>query len=152
MTERYTGPSAKRIADLLRHRVSFERGWFWTVTAICHGGKSDGLAFRQRPDGNGIDVHCHTGGCSARRGDSRTLRRSSGCPSGRPTNRCATRRSQGPREAALVEATAGLGADGGRPGRGGAAYHRRRGALRPEPRRAGHRGAAAPAVHASASR
>ena len=65
MTERYTGPSAKRIADLLRHRVSFERGWFWTTTAICHGGKSDGLAFRQRPDGNGIDVHCHTGGCSA---------------------------------------------------------------------------------------
>ena len=26
MTERYTGPSAKRIADLLSHRVSFERG------------------------------------------------------------------------------------------------------------------------------
>ena len=65
MTARYTRPSAKRIADLLRHRVSFERGWFWTTTAICHGGKSDGLAFRQRPDGNGIDVHCHTGGCSA---------------------------------------------------------------------------------------
>ena len=65
MTERYTGPSAKRIADLLRHRVSFERGWFWTTTAICHGDKSDGLAFRQRPDGNGIDVHCHTEGCSA---------------------------------------------------------------------------------------
>ena len=27
MTERYTGPSAKRVADLLSHRVSFERGW-----------------------------------------------------------------------------------------------------------------------------
>ena len=65
MTERYTGPSAKRIADLLSHRVSFERGWFWTTTAICHRGKSDGLAFRQRPDGNGIDTRCHTGGCSA---------------------------------------------------------------------------------------
>ena len=64
MTERYTGPSAMRIADLLKHRVSFERGWFWTTTAICHGGQSDGLAFRQRPDGNGIDVRCHTGGCS----------------------------------------------------------------------------------------
>ena len=63
MTERYTGPSAKRIADLLSHRVSYERGWFWT-TAICHGGWSDGLAFRQRPDGEGIDVRCHTGGCS----------------------------------------------------------------------------------------
>ena len=62
--ERYTGPSARRIADLLPHRVSFERGWFWTTTAVCHGGKSDGLAFRQRPDGNGIDVRCHTGGCS----------------------------------------------------------------------------------------
>ena len=64
MTERYTGPSAARAADLLPHRVSFERGWFWTTTAICHGGKSDGLAFRQRPDGEGIDVRCHTRGCS----------------------------------------------------------------------------------------
>ena len=64
MAEQYTGPSAMRIADLLPHRVSFERGWFWTSTAVCHGGKSDGLAFRQRPDGNGIDVRCHTGGCS----------------------------------------------------------------------------------------
>ena len=63
--ERYTGPSARRIADLLPHRVSFERGWFWTSTAVCHGGQSDGLAFRQRPDGNGIDVRCHTGGCGA---------------------------------------------------------------------------------------
>jgi len=63
--ERYTGPSALRIANLLPHRVSFERGWFWTSTAVCHGGKSDGLAFRQRPDGNGIDTRCHTGGCSA---------------------------------------------------------------------------------------
>ena len=61
--ERYVGPSAARIADLLPHRVSFERGWFWTTTAICHGGKSDGMAFRQRPDGEGIDVRCHTGGC-----------------------------------------------------------------------------------------
>ena len=60
--ERYTGPSAGRIADLLPHRVSFERGWFWTKT-VCHGGYSDGLAFRQQPDGNGIDVQCHTGGC-----------------------------------------------------------------------------------------
>ena len=65
MAERYTGPSALRIANLLPHRVSFERGWFWTSTSVCHGGKSDGLAFRQRPDGNGIDVRCHTGGCSA---------------------------------------------------------------------------------------
>ncbi len=62
MTERYTGPSAKRIADLLPHRVSFERGWFWT-TAVCHGANSDGLAFRQRPDGEGIEVKCHTEGC-----------------------------------------------------------------------------------------
>ena len=62
-TEQYVGPSAALIADLLPHRVSFERGWFWTTTAVCHGGKSDGLAFRQRPDGNGIDVRCHTRGC-----------------------------------------------------------------------------------------
>ena len=65
MTEQYVGPSSARIADLLPHRVSFERGWFWTTTAVCHGGKSDGLAFRQRPDGNGIETRCHTGGCSA---------------------------------------------------------------------------------------
>ena len=65
MTERYTGPSAQRIADLLPHRVSFDRGWFWTSTAVCHGGKSDGLAFRQRPDGNGVETRCHTAGCSA---------------------------------------------------------------------------------------
>ena len=45
MAEQYVGPSAMRIANLLPHRVSFERGWFWTTTAICHGGKSDGLAF-----------------------------------------------------------------------------------------------------------
>ncbi len=64
MTERYTGPSARRIADLLPHRVSYEKGWFWTTTAICHGGKSDGLAFRQRPDGEGIEIKCHTGNCS----------------------------------------------------------------------------------------
>ena len=64
MTEQYTGPSAKRIADLLSHRVSFDRGWFWTTTTICHDGRSDGLAFRQRPDGEGIFVRCHTGGCS----------------------------------------------------------------------------------------
>ena len=64
-TEQYVGPSALRIANLIPHRVSFERGWFWTTTAICHGGKSDGLAFRQQPDGNGIEVKCHTGGCSA---------------------------------------------------------------------------------------
>ena len=65
MTEQYVGPSALRIANFVPHRVSFERGWFWTTTAICHGGKSDGLAFRQRPDGNGIETRCHTGGCSA---------------------------------------------------------------------------------------
>ena len=60
--ERYTGPSAARIAALLPHRVSFDRGWFWT-TAVCHGASSDGLVFRQRPDGEGIEVKCHTGGC-----------------------------------------------------------------------------------------
>ena len=65
MTEQYTGPSAKRIADLLSHRVSFERGWFWTTTAICHGGRSDGLAFRQRPDGDGIDCGATPGAAHA---------------------------------------------------------------------------------------
>ncbi len=64
-TQRYTGPSAGRIASLVPHEVSFERGWFRTSSAICHGGdEPGGLAFRQRPDGNGIDVRCHTGGCT----------------------------------------------------------------------------------------
>ena len=71
VTGEYVGPSAMWIANLLPHRVGFDRGWFWTSTAICHGGESDGLAFRQRPacpvlryGGNGIDVRCHTRGCS----------------------------------------------------------------------------------------
>ena len=63
--QQYTGPSAGRIASLIPHAVGFERGWFQTTTAICHeGDEPDGLAFRQRPDGNGIDVRCHTGGCT----------------------------------------------------------------------------------------
>ena len=28
MTEQYVGPSALRIANLIAHRVNFERGWF----------------------------------------------------------------------------------------------------------------------------
>ena len=64
ITEQYVGPSAAQIANLIPHRVSFERGWFRTTTAICHGGESDDLAFRQRPDGNGIDTRCHTNRCS----------------------------------------------------------------------------------------
>ena len=62
--EIYVGPSALWIAKLIPRRVSFSQGWFWTTTEICHEGRSDGLAFRQRPDGNGIDVRCHTRGCS----------------------------------------------------------------------------------------
>ena len=63
--QRYTGPSGGRIATLIPHEVSYERGWFRTSTAICHeGDEPGGLAFRQRPDGNGIDVRCHTGGCT----------------------------------------------------------------------------------------
>ena len=64
MAERYTGPSAKRIADLLPHRVSYEWAGSGRRRPSGHGGWSDGLAFRQRPDGEGIDVRCHTGGCS----------------------------------------------------------------------------------------
>ncbi len=54
---RYVGPSAARIADLLPQRVRFERGWFWTA-AVCHDSERDQLQFRQRPDGEGIDVRC----------------------------------------------------------------------------------------------
>ena len=65
VAQRYTGPSARRIAELVPHEVRFERGWFRTSTAVCHeGDEPDGLAFRQRPDGNGVDVRCHTGGCT----------------------------------------------------------------------------------------
>ena len=64
VTDQYTGPSALWIANLITRTVRYRQGWFWTTTAICHGGDSQGLAFRQRPDGNGIDVKCHTRGCS----------------------------------------------------------------------------------------
>ena len=65
MAQRYTGPSAAEVAQRIPHPVAFERGWFRTSTALCHGGEErDGLAFRQRPDGNGVDVRCHTGGCT----------------------------------------------------------------------------------------
>ena len=64
VTDQYVGPSALWIANLLTRSVRYRQGWFWTTTAICHGGDSQGLAFRQRPDGNGIDVRCHTRGCS----------------------------------------------------------------------------------------
>ena len=62
--EVYVGPSALWIAKLIPRRVDFREGWFRTTTEICHEGRSNGLAFRQRPDGNGIDVRCHTLGCS----------------------------------------------------------------------------------------
>ena len=65
VTDQYVGPSALTIANLLTLRyVRYRQGWFWTTTAICHGGDSQGLAFRQRPDGNGIDARCHTRGCA----------------------------------------------------------------------------------------
>ena len=63
VTGRYVGPNAWWIAKVLSHPVRFEQGWFWT-TAFCHSRRDEGLAFRQRPDGNGIDARCHTGGCS----------------------------------------------------------------------------------------
>ena len=62
--ERYVGPAAWWIASRLSHPVRFERDWFW-ITATCHvGEKEDRLAFRQSPDGNGIDARCPDGGCS----------------------------------------------------------------------------------------
>ena len=66
MAERYKGPGARRIADLLPHRVSYERGWFWTTTAICHGGRSDGLAFRQTTGRRGHRRALSHGGLLAR--------------------------------------------------------------------------------------
>ena len=61
---RYIGPSAARIAELIasQQRVRFERGWFWTA-AVCHESEQDTLAFRQRPDGDGIDTRCKSAGC-----------------------------------------------------------------------------------------
>ena len=65
---RYTGPTAARIAELLapHGRVRFERGWFWTPAA-CHDSEQDLMAFRQRPDGDAIDVRCKSAGCSRER-------------------------------------------------------------------------------------
>ena len=65
---RYVGPTAAQIAELIapRQRVRFERGWFWTA-AVCHGSDQDLVAFRQRPDGDGIDVRCKSAGCSRER-------------------------------------------------------------------------------------
>ena len=65
---RYVGPTAARIAELItaRQRVRFERGWFWTA-AVCHESEQDQLSFRQRPDGDGIDVRCRSAGCSRER-------------------------------------------------------------------------------------
>ena len=64
----YVGPSAARIAEQIatQQRVRFERGWFWTG-AICHESKEDLAAFRQRPDGDGIDVRCRSANCSRER-------------------------------------------------------------------------------------
>ena len=150
MAEQYVGPSAIRIANLLPHRVSFERGWFWTTTAVCHGGKSDGLAFRQRPDGNGIEVKCHTGGCSA--GVVITelevliglsiwtaYAQVHDTPVKAPEKQPWWKRKKVMVAGAVVLVVAAP------------LHDARRGALLPEPRRAGHRGAAASAVHAPAS-
>ena len=65
---RYVGPTAARIAELIapRRRVRFERGWFWTGAA-CHDSEQDVAAFRQRPDGDGIDVRCRSAGCARER-------------------------------------------------------------------------------------
>lgn len=63
VTERYVGPAAWWLASRLPHPVRYEGGWFRTA-AVCHGGDPYGLAFRQRPDGNGIDARCLSGDCS----------------------------------------------------------------------------------------
>ena len=148
LTERYTGPSAAQIANLIPHRVSFERGWFWTTTAICHGGKSDGLAFRQRPDGEGIEVRCHTGGC----GNGVVITELEvlvGLPiwtAYEPVSNAAAKapekRPWWKRKRVVVAGIVAL-VDCG------AAHHRRRRAGLPEPGRPGHRLAAAQAVHAA---
>ena len=148
-TEQYVGPSAMRIADLLPHRVSFERA-------------GSGRARRSATAESRTDW---------RSGSDRTATasRSSATPGllpGRGHNRAGSphraahldgiragerRGGQGPREAALVEAQEGRGGRGHCPGRCGAAANPRPGALLPEPRGFGHRGAAAEAVHAPAS-
>ena len=65
---RYTGPSAAGIAELIapQQRVRFEQGWFWTA-AVCHESEQDTMSFRQRPDGDGIDVRCKAVGCRRER-------------------------------------------------------------------------------------
>ncbi len=60
------GPSAARLADRLPQRVRFERGWYWTA-AVCHGSTQDQLSFRQRPDGEALEVRCQSAACSRER-------------------------------------------------------------------------------------
>ncbi len=64
---RYVGPTAARIAELIatRQRVRFEQGWFWTA-AVCHDSEQEQLSFRQRPDGDGIDIRCPRVGARGR--------------------------------------------------------------------------------------
>lgn len=64
VTERYVGPGAWWIASRLSYPVRFEDGWFRTK-ATCHLTGRDELAFRQRPDGNGIEARCLAGVCCA---------------------------------------------------------------------------------------
>ncbi len=64
VADRYVGPGAWWIASQLAHPVRFEDGWFRTK-ATCHGTGPDELAFRQRPDGNGIEARCLAGVCCA---------------------------------------------------------------------------------------
>ena len=66
----HPAPSAARIAELIAPasaRCDFERGWFWTAAPSAHESEQDTLAFRQRPDGDGIDVRCKSAGCRRER-------------------------------------------------------------------------------------
>ena len=66
--------------DCCPRRVRFDGGWFWT-TAFCHGDEADELAFRQRPDGEGIDARCHAGEVLSPVGGGRVLGHRWGGPS-----------------------------------------------------------------------
>lgn len=63
VVEGYVGPGVRWIANRLCHPVRFEYGWFWTA-ATCHGEGPDEMAFRQRPDGNGVEALCLSHNCT----------------------------------------------------------------------------------------
>ena len=84
--QQYTGPSAGRIASLIPHAVSFERGWFpddHRHLPRRRAGRAGVPAAGRRQRHRRALSHRRLHGAAT---SSRRWRASSGCPSGRPTS------------------------------------------------------------------